>query len=246
MEIMKNQKTSPLPTLTQYLAQAGIDSRRKVVDLIKEGLVTVNGTVEYNPAVRINPTDKVVAKGQQVHKDQKIYILLNKPKDYITTVFDEENRKTVMDLIKNEKFPRLYPVGRLDRKTTGLLLLTNDGNLAEKLSHPRNEVPKVYAVTLNKSLSFDDFNDIKRGVELEDGLLEVDFIGYLDKKSIIMIEIHSGKNRVIRRLFEYLGYEIFKLDRIGYANLSKKGLLCGKWRYLSAQEIFDLNNISNK
>jgi 23S rRNA pseudouridine2605 synthase len=247
---MKTQKSlvpkSPFPSLTQYLAQAGVDSRRKVVDLVREGAVTVNGTPVYEPGTRVMPTDKVAVSGETVKTDHKVYILLNKPKDYITTVADEVGRKTVMDLIKGESMPRLYPIGRLDRKTTGLLLLTNDGSLAQKLSHPRHQVAKSYVVTLHKALSFQDFNTIKKGVELEDGLIEVDYIGYLEKKSMVLVEIHSGRNRIIRRLFEHFGYELIKLDRVGYAGLSKKGLLCGKWRHLSAQEIVDLNSLDKK
>ena len=230
-------------SLSKFVAHAGISSRRKVVDLIRLGLIKVNGKIIKEPGYKLQPNDKVTYHDQRLKvMQEKIYILLNKPKDYITTVSDEKGRKTVIDLIKNEIDQRLYPVGRLDRDTTGLLILTNDGDFAQKLAHPRYEVQKIYAVTLNRILNKDDYEKIKEGLQLSDGFIKVDAVQYAIKlpRNNVKVMLHSGKNRIVRRIFEHLGYEVIKLDRIGYAGLTKRGLLVGQWRYLTNDEIENL------
>ena len=227
-------------SLSKFVALAGIASRRKGVDLIRQGLIKVNGVIINEPGYKLQPKDRVTYHDQVLHvEQQKLYVLLNKPKDYITTVSDEKGRKTVMDLIKNAIGQRLYPVGRLDRNTTGLLLLTNDGELAQKLSHPRYEVQKTYAVTLNRILNTDDYEKIKEGLQLEDGAIKVDTVQYAARlpRNNIKVTLHSGKNRIVRRIFEHLRYDVVKLDRIEYAGLTKKGLLLGDWRYLTDDEV---------
>jgi 23S rRNA pseudouridine2605 synthase len=227
-------------SLSKFVAQAGIASRRKVVDLIRQGLITVNGAIIKEPGHKVLPNDCIAYHDQVLQiAQQKLYVLLNKPKDYITTVSDEKGRKTVMDLIKNAIGQRLYPVGRLDRNTTGLLLLTNDGQLAQKLSHPRYEVQKTYAVTLNRILNADDYDAIKEGLQLEDGPIKVDTVQYVSRlpRNNVKVVLHSGKNRIVRRIFEHLGYDVVKLDRIEYAGLTKRGLLVGDWRYLTDDEV---------
>ena len=232
-------EASTANSLSKFCAQAGIASRRKVIDLIKQGLIKVNGVMINEPGYKVRTTDKVTYNDKPIRGEEKIYILLNKPKDYITTVSDEKGRKTVMDLVKHAIGVRLYPVGRLDRNTTGLLVLTNDGNMAQRLSHPRYEVQKVYAVTLDKVLAKDDMEQIKRGFELDGDVIQVDAITYAEKmpRNNVKVTLHSGKNRIVRRIFESFGYEVIKLDRIGYAGLTKKGLLVGEWRHLTAKEI---------
>ena len=239
---MKKTKITELNSshsLSKFCAQAGIASRRKVIDLIKQGLIKVNGIIIKEPGYKLTAADKVAYNDKPVRSEEKIYILLNKPKDYITTVSDEKGRKTVMDLVKNSIGVRLYPVGRLDRNTTGLLVLTNDGNVAQRLSHPRYEVQKMYAVTLDALLTQQHMEQIKKGLQLDDGEIRVDAISFVPKmpRSNVNVTLHSGKNRIVRRIFEHLGYEVIKLDRIGYASLTKKGLLVGEWRYLTAREI---------
>lgn len=232
-------------SLSKFVAQAGIASRRKVVDLIRQGLIKVNGAIIKEPGYKLQSDDRVTYHDQVLKvAKQKIYILINKPKDYITTVSDEKGRKTVMDIIKNAIGQRLYPVGRLDRNTTGLLILTNDGQFAQKLSHPRYEVQKTYAVTLNRILHKDDYEKIKEGFDLEDGFIKVDAIQYAARspRSHIKVVLHSGKNRIVRRIFEHLGYEVVKLDRMEYAGLTKRGLLVGDWRYLTDDEVESLSN----
>jgi len=235
------KKSITQTSLSKFVAQGGIASRRKAVDLIEQGLIKVNDTIIKEPGYKLKPDDTVTYHGQKIHAnvDEKLYVLINKPKDYITTVSDEKGRKTVMDLIKDAIGQRLYPVGRLDRNTTGLLLLTNDGDLAQKLSHPRYHVQKTYAVTLNRILHKDDMAKIKAGLELEDGPIVVDAASYAMKmpRNHIKVVLHSGKNRIVRRIFEHLGYEVVKLDRIEYAGLTKKGLLLGHWRYLTHDEL---------
>ena len=235
----KNSTSSTLTSLSKYLAHAGIGSRRKVVDLIKNGSVMVNDATVTDPGHKLSPTDKVVAFGQPVSIQQKVYILLNKPKDYITTVSDERDRKTVMDLLPPDLSVRIYPVGRLDRNTTGLLLLTNDGALAQKLSHPTYQTSKGYHVLLNMPLKHADKDAIMHGVELEDGKVPVDALEFFPQTphDEVKIFIHSGKYRVVRRLFEHLGYQVVRLDRVFYAGLTKKDLIVGKWRYLTESEI---------
>jgi 23S rRNA pseudouridine2605 synthase len=232
-------------SLSKFVAQAGIASRRKVVDLIRQGLIKVNGAIIKEPGYKVHPDDRVTYYDKILKvAQQKIYIVINKPKDYITTVSDEKGRKTVMDIIKNAIGQRLYPVGRLDRNTTGLLILTNDGQFAQKLSHPRYEVQKTYAVTLNRILHKNDYEKIKEGFDLHDGFIKVDAIHYAARlpRNHIKVVLHSGKNRIVRRIFEHLGYEVVKLDRMEYAGLTKRGLLVGDWRYLNADEVESLSN----
>ncbi|HLF65064.1 MAG TPA: pseudouridine synthase [Saprospiraceae bacterium] len=233
--------------LNKFLAHCGIASRRACADLIKAGQVKVDGEVVYDIGYRLNPKQVVTYKGKVVKPEvKKVYILLNKPKNCLTTVKDERGRKTVMDLIPDRIESRIYPVGRLDRDTTGLLLMTNDGDLAKKLSHPSHRVKKIYYITLDRLLSKRDMAQIKEGVNLDDGVAEVDWIEPTDSKNPaeIGLEIHSGKNRVIRRIFEHLGYEVKKLDRVYYAGLTKKDLTRGRWRHLTHQEVIMLKHFT--
>jgi 23S rRNA pseudouridine2605 synthase len=233
--------------LNKYLSHAGVASRRAADVLIKEGKVKVNGEVVTEMGYKINPKDKVEFEGKVLNLEKKYYILINKPKDFITTVKDEKDRRTVMELIrsaypqmKSITRPRLYPVGRLDRNTTGVLLITNDGEMAQKLTHPSSEIKKVYHVILDKKLRKDDFDKIAEGgVVLEDGIAEVDMIAYPNEKNRaeVGVEIHTGKNRFVRRLFESLGYEVTKLDRVYFAGLTKKDIPRGKWRFLDEEEV---------
>lgn len=229
--------------LNKYIAHSGVCSRRDAVDIIKRGKVKVNDAVVTEPGFKVSPNDIVTYNDKKMHpvKDL-VYILVNKPKDFITTTEDERDRRTVMDLIKNATKEKVYPVGRLDRNTSGVLLLTNDGELTQKLTHPSNEIKKVYAVTLDKPLTKAHFDEIIAGVTLEDGLVTVDSVGYTDTKdkTQIGVEIHSGRNRIIRRLFEHLGYEVKALDRVIFAGLTKKNVERGKWRHLSEKEVRDL------
>ena len=236
----ENEPGGAMP-LNKYVAHCGICSRREAVDLIKEGKVKVNGEVMLQPGYKVEPTDKI-EYGDKVISSQKnlVYILLNKPKNYITTTEDPQERKTVMELIADAGGERVYPVGRLDRNTTGLLLLTNDGELAQKLSHPKYNIKKLYQVTLDKPLTKLHFDKIMDGLTLEDGEVKVDAIAYLEKKTDIGIEIHSGRNRIVRRIFEHLGYTVEKLDRVMYAGLTKKNIPRGKWRFLNEQEVINL------
>jgi 23S rRNA pseudouridine2605 synthase len=229
--------------LNKYLAHSGICSRRDAVDLIKAGKVKVNGTPVLEPGFKISTTDSVTYNNKTIEpvKDL-VYILVNKPKDYITTTEDERERKTVMDLIKNATKEKVYPVGRLDRNTSGVLLLTNDGELTQKLTHPSNEIRKLYAVTLDKPLTKAHFDAILKGVPLEDGMAHVDRLAFTDNadKTQIGVEIHSGRNRVVRRIFEHFGYDVKGLDRVIFAGLTKKNVDRGKWRFLSEKEVRDL------
>ncbi len=226
--------------LNKFIAHAGISGRREAADIIKQGLVKVDGSIVYEPGYKVTQQNDVRVKGKRVYPQKnQVYILLNKPKDYITTANDPEGRKTVLDLVKTATPDRVYPVGRLDRNTTGVLLLTNDGELAQKLTHPSYEIKKVYEVRLDQPLSKKDFELILQGVELEDGVVPVDSLGYVDDKdkSVVGIQIHSGKNRVVRRLFAHLGYDVKNLDRVMFANLTKKNVDRGKWRLLTEKEI---------
>lgn len=234
--------------LNKYISNAGICSRRKADELIGQGLVQVNGEVVLEMGHKVNPGDVVTYNGAKVVSENKVYVLLNKPKDFITTTADERGRKTVMELVKHaSKGARLYPIGRLDRNTTGLLLLTNDGELAQHLSHPSTNVIKVYQAELDKPIKRADLETIRNGVELEDGLAQVDEIDITEPQvdaRFVGIAIHSGKNRIVRRIFEHLGYEVKKLDRVSYAGLTKKDLPRGKWRFLTEQELVYLKHLT--
>lgn len=230
--------TKPI-RLNKFMANAGICSRREADKYIEEGLVTVNGQVVTELGTKVLRTDEVKFRDQLVTLEDKIYVLLNKPKDYVTTSDDPQNRKTVMDLVKNACPERIYPIGRLDRNTTGVLLLTNDGDLASKLMHPKFLKKKIYHVFLNKPVTATDMKQIIDGIELEDGLMKADAVEYasdVDKKQV-GIEIHSGKNRIVRRIFEHLGYKVVKLDRVYFAGLTKKNLRRGEWRFLTEEEV---------
>ncbi|MBE7178698.1 MAG: rRNA pseudouridine synthase [Mucilaginibacter polytrichastri] len=233
--------------LNRYIANSGICSRRKADELIQAGVVTVNGAVVDELGFKVDPAkDEVRYNGELLRREKKVYVLLNKPKDYITTTEDPQERRTVMQLVSKATKDRIYPVGRLDRNTTGLLLLTNDGDLAEKLSHPRNNVTKIYLAELSRNLTQGDMNKIQYGLELEDGFVKPDAVSYVQggSKREIGIQIHSGKNRIVRRIFEHLGYEVLKLDRTIYANLTKKDLPRGKWRFLDEKELIQLRQFA--
>jgi 23S rRNA pseudouridine2605 synthase len=225
--------------LNKYLANAGICSRREADEFIQAGVVRVNGEIISELGVKVKPTDTILFHDQQVSIEHKIYILLNKPKDCVTTSDDPQERTTVMDLVKGACMERIYPVGRLDRNTTGVLLLTNDGDLASKLTHPKYEKRKIYQVTLDKDIEVEDIQHILDGVTLDDCEVKADNCSYVDadKREVVGIEIHTGQNRVVRRIFESLGYKVFKLDRVYFAGLTKKNLPRGKWRHLSEKEV---------
>lgn len=226
--------------LNKYLAHCGVSSRRDAVALIKEGLVKVNKVVVEDPAFKVNEKDEVFYNNKKLFVTKNlVYILLNKPKDYLTTTDDPHGRKTVLQLVKAATTERIYPIGRLDRNTSGVLLLTNDGDLTQKLSHPSYEVKKIYEARLDKPLTKTHFEQILKGLTLEDGPIYVDSLAYADAKdkSIIGIEIHSGRNRIVRRIFEHLGYDVKMLDRVMYAGLTKKNVERSKWRFLSEKEI---------
>ena len=240
------QEGANLVRLNKYLANAGICSRREADTYIATGVVKVNGEIITQLGYKVAPGDKVQFGGNAVHKEKSVYILLNKPRGYITTCDDPEERDTVLDLIQGVA-ERVYPVGRLDRNTSGLLLLTNDGDLAKILMHPKYKVPKIYNVFLDKNLAVEDIEKIREGLYLEDGFIKVDDVAFVEDantKKEIGIEIHSGKNRIIRRIFEHLGYKVEKLDRVLYATLTKKNLPRGKWRFLSENEVRMLKRIN--
>ncbi len=238
---ISNKAVSTTMPLNKYIAHCGIAARREAALFVKDGKVEVNGKIILEPGFKVNATtDTVKVNGRKVFLAKNVvYILLNKPKDYITTVEDPQNRKTVMQLIKQATTERVYPVGRLDRNTTGVLLLTNDGELAQKLTHPKHGVKKIYHVELDKPLTKADIDIIAKGVSLEDGLATVDAIGFpypADKKQV-GLEIHSGKNRIVRRIFEHLKYDVKNLDRVMFAGLTKKNVDRGKWRFLTEKEV---------
>lgn len=228
--------------LNRYVANAGICSRRDADIYIASGNVKVNGVAITQMGYKVSPSDTVTFDGQSISPEKKEYILLNKPKDFITTTDDEKKRKTVMQLIAGASKSNVLPVGRLDRNTTGVLLFTNDGDLTKKLTHPKNNIQKLYHVTLNKNLSSADLQKIREGLVLEDGKIEVDSIEYIDNapKREVGLSIHSGRNRIVRRIFEKLGYEVIKLDRVIFAGLTKKKLTRGQWRRLTEQEVINL------
>jgi 23S rRNA pseudouridine2605 synthase len=242
---LASQQT-PMP-LNKFLAHAGICGRREAAELIKQGQVTVNGDTIFEPGFKVLGNEDVKWKGKRIFIQKNlVYILLNKPKDYITTSKDPEGRKTVLDLIKDAAQQRVYPVGRLDRNTTGVLLLTNDGALAQKLTHPSFQVKKVYEAKLNKPLAKADMEALLTGFMLEDGFIKADSAAYADTKdkSVIGIEVHSGRNRIVRRMFEHLGYEVKALDRVLFAGLTKKNVDRGTWRYLNEKEIRNLKYLN--
>lgn len=225
--------------LNKFLANAGVCSRREADEFITAGVVSVNGVVVTELGTKIKRGDEVKFHDQPINIERKIYVLLNKPKDTVTTSDDPQARRTVLDLVKDACAERIYPVGRLDRNTTGVLLLTNDGDLASKLTHPKYLKKKIYHVHLDKNLTKADMEQIATGIQLEDGEIHADAISYTDeaKKNDVGIEIHSGKNRIVRRIFETLGYKVQKLDRVYFAGLTKKGLRRGDWRFLTEQEV---------
>jgi len=234
-----------LMPLNKFIAHAGICGRREAAEMVKKGVVKVNGETISEPGYKVTAKDEVKVNGKKIFRAKNlVYILLNKPKDYITTTDDPQGRKTVLDLISRASPERVYPVGRLDRNTSGVLLFTNDGELAQKLTHPSNEIKKVYHATLNKPLEKKDFEQILKGVVLEDGPASVDVLAYADVKdrTQIGLEIHSGRNRIVRRIFESLGYDVKNLDRVIFAGLTKKNIERGKWRFLSEKEVRDLKH----
>ncbi|HEV2601736.1 MAG TPA: pseudouridine synthase [Candidatus Babeliales bacterium] len=229
--------------LNKYIAHAGVCSRREAVELIKQGSVKVNGVIITEPSYIVQPKDFVKVGSKGVRPEQKVYVLLNKPTGYVTTVEDEQGRRTVADLVRDVgRKLRLYPVGRLDRDTTGLLIMTNDGALTQKLSHPKNHVQKKYSVVLDKPFPVEDLKKLKEGVTLIDGRAYVDAISYGESKrnNVVKIVLHSGKNRIVRRMFEHLGYRVMQLDRINYAGVTKQGLMQGRWRFLEPEELASL------
>ncbi len=225
--------------LNKYLANAGVCSRREADEFIQAGVVKVNGEVVTELGTKITRADSVMFHDQPIQLESKVYVLLNKPKGFVTTTEDPENRKTVMELVKSACKERIYPVGRLDRATTGVLLLTNDGDLASKLTHPKFEKRKIYQVWLDKDVEMEHMQAIADGIELEDGEIHADAISYVSEEDLsqVGIEIHSGRNRIVRRIFEKLGYRVLKLDRVYFAGLTKKNLSRGKWRYLTEKEV---------
>jgi 23S rRNA pseudouridine2605 synthase len=226
--------------LNKYIAHAGVCSRREADKLIQTGAVTVNGKVVTEMGYKITRTDKVVMGGQLLRAERFQYVLLNKPKDFVTTTKDPKHEKVVMNLVEKACEERIYPVGRLDRNTTGVLLFTNDGDLAKHLTHPKHRVSKMYRVTLNKEITKMDFEKVMEGFELEDGFIKADKLEYVedrDNRRELGIEIHSGRNRIVRRIFEHLGYDVVKLDRVIFAGLTKKDLPRGRWRHLNKEEV---------
>lgn len=239
-------KNGPI-RLNRFIANAGICSRREADKLISAGQVEINGEIVTELGTKVNSQDQVRVNGKSIEGEKKRYLMLNKPKDYITTMDDPQGRKTVLDLVKNACTERIYPVGRLDRATTGLLLFTNDGEMTKKLTHPSSNIKKVYQVGLDKSVSQKDLFQLVEGVELEDGLVGADKVMYAkdgSDKSRITIELHSGKNRVIRRMMEHLGYKVIRLDRTSFAGLTKKDIPRARYRFLTDKEIGYLHRIT--
>lgn len=235
----KNYDPDEPVRLNRYLANAGVCSRREADTFIQAGVVKVNGVVVTELGTKVKRSDEVMFHDQAINMEKKVYVLLNKPKDYVTTSDDPQNRKTVMELVKNACRERIYPVGRLDRNTTGVLLFTNDGDLATKLTHPQYLKKKIYHVFCDKNVTAADLRQIADGIMLEDGEIHADAIDYAhetDKKQV-GIEIHSGRNRIVRRIFEHLGYKVVKLDRVYFAGLTKKNVKRGDWRFLTQDEV---------
>ncbi len=236
-----------LTRLNKFLANAGLCSRREADVLITTGVVTVNGKVITEMGFKVSETDKITYGGETIRGEKKVYLLMNKPKDFITTADDPFGRKTVLQLLGRLK-ERVYPVGRLDRATTGVLMLTNDGDLTKKLTHPKFGVKKIYQVTLEKPVKENHLEHLKDGFELEDGFTKADvacYVGDAKDKKIVGVELHSGKNRIIRRMFEHLGYTVIKLDRVSFGGLTKKDLARGQWRYLTEKEVSMLKMVQS-
>ncbi len=234
-----------LVRLNKYIANSGICSRREADKYISAGLVSVNEKKINELGFKVSVNDTVKINGKKLTPEKKIYVLLNKPKNYISTMDDPHATKKVIDLVCKACKERIYPVGRLDKKTTGVLLFTNDGELTKKLTHPRYNVKKIYYVVLDKMLEKDDITSILNGIELDDGHIKADVLNYVNDrdKTQVSIEIHSGRKRIVRRIFKHFGYRIYKLDRIYFAGLTKKNLFCGKWRYLTEKEVTLLKTI---
>lgn len=247
----KKSKPAPKPVdsggirLNKYIANSGICSRREADTYIEHGSVSVNGKLVTEMGYKVQPNDVVRFDGSAISPEQKRYVLLNKPKNYITTMDDERGRKTVMDLVDNATNERIYPVGRLDRMTTGLLLFTNDGELAKKLTHPKHNVRKLYHASLDKKLDLKSLHKLQGDVIIEGRKVFIDAISYIDgeQKTEIGIEIHSGRNRIVRKIFEHVGYKVVKLDRVIFAGLTKKNIPRGRWRELTNQEVINLQMI---
>lgn len=225
--------------INKYIAHSGVCSRRRADQLVAEGAISVNNMIMKDPAYRLQKDDVVAWKGKVLKPEQHVYIMLNKPAGFVTTTSDEKNRRTVLDLVKLNKKVRLYPIGRLDRATTGLLLLTNDGSFAQKMAHPRTGVVKRYHITLSNPLSPKHFVLLKNGIRLEDGFMKPDRLVFVkgSNRRELLIELHSGKNRIIRRMFRHVGHNVKALDRHWYAGLTKRGVMKGSWRYLTADEV---------
>jgi len=254
-EVKKNKPSTPKRPvddesmrLNRFIANAGICSRREADTIIESGAVTVNGKVVTEMGTRVMPTDKVTVGGDTIQHEKKVYLVMNKPKNFITTANDPQGRRTVLQLVGKLK-QRVYPVGRLDRATTGVLMFTNDGDLTKKLTHPRYGVTKIYQVSTDKNVSQADLNVLKEGFELEDGFIKADdasFVGNGNDRKLIGIQMHSGKNRIVRRMIAHLGYKVMKLDRVSFANLTKKDLARGQWRYLTEEEVSFLKMLPGK
>ncbi len=224
--------------LNKFIANAGVCSRREADKLINEGLIKVNGKIETSVGTKVKLTDKVEYNGKSLNPEKLVYVLLNKPKDCVTTLKDPHAKRTVIDIVKNACTERIYPVGRLDKMTTGVLLLTNDGDLAKKLTHPSHEHRKIYHAFLDKAITKEDLKKIETGFDLEDGFIKSDKLSLVNNNpQEVGIEIHSGKNRIVRRIFKHLGYEVVKLDRVYFSGLTKKDVPRGKWRFLTQKEI---------
>ncbi len=236
--IPKKKNTDEM-RLNRFIANAGVCSRREADTYISAGMVTVNGKPVTELGIKVKPTDEVRFDGRLLNPEKKVYLLLNKPKNYVTTTDDPHADKIVMELVKNACPERIYPVGRLDRNTTGVLLFTNDGDLSKRLTHPSHNMKKIYQVSLDRPVEAGHLDEILNGIELEDGPIAADDISYInnEEKTEVGIEIHSGKNRIVRRIFEHFDYRVKKLDRVYFAGLTKKNLPRGKWRFLSEKEI---------
>lgn len=244
-QVTSRQQPATSMPLNKFLSHSGVAARREAAEIVRQGKVKVNNVLITEPGHKVSTNDEVKVNGKKIVISKNlVYILLNKPKDYITTTDDPQGRKTVLDIIGKATTERIYPVGRLDRNTSGVLLLTNDGELSQKLTHPSNNIKKIYSVTLNKPLDKKDFDKIIKGVMLEDGMANVDALAYTDvhNKTLLGIEIHSGRNRIVRRIFEALGYDVKNLDRVVFAGLTKKNVERGKWRFLTEKEVRDLKH----